>query len=517
MSFTFSLIRTLEVHSNRAITQIMSLPAPIREPEVKYTQIFINNEWHDSESGKTFATINPVTGETIAEVQEGDQADVEAAILAARESFEFGSTWRTMDASKRGHLLYELSKLIERDIAYLASLETVDNGKPFTISLMDIQQSIKVLRYYSGWCDKIHGKTVPTEGDFIAMTRVEPVGVCGLIIPWNFPILSTIAKLAPSLACGCTIVIKPAEQTPLTALAVAALVQEAGFPPGVVNVVPGYGPTAGAALTESPLVDKISFTGSTEVGQLIQQVAGKNNIKRVTLELGGKSPLVVCDDADLEEAVQVAQFAVFFNQGQFCIAGSRTFVQEGIYDAFVERARDVAAERVLGDPFDPTTVQGPQVDEEQFNRIMGLIESGIAEGAKLECGGGRHGDQGYFVQPTIFSQVTDNMTIAREEIFGPVMQIFKFTTLDEVIDRANDTRYGLAAGILTKNIDSALMFAQAVQAGAVWVNCYLGGGPGYPFGGYKMSVWCWPENGQDGLSAYCEIKSIVIKVNQKNS
>lgn len=264
----------------------------------------------------------------------------------------------------------------------------------------------------------------------ISFTRIEPVGIVGAIIPWNFPAMMMVAKLAPALACGCTIVVKPAEQTPLTALALAALIAEAGFPPGVVNVLPGYGPTAGAAIVESPLVDKVTFTGSTEVGRIIQQAAGKTNIKRVSLELGGKSPLVIFDDADLEEAVQLAQFAVFFNMGQCCCAGTRTFVQEGIYDAFVKRSAEVAATRAVGDPFDKNNIQGPQIDDEQFHKVLSLIEVGKKEGAKLETGGGRVGNKGYFIQPTVFSGVTDSMRIAKEEIFGPVQQILKFKTLE---------------------------------------------------------------------------------------
>lgn len=348
------------------------------------------------------------------------------------------------------------------------------------------------------------------------MTRIEPVGVCGMITPWNFPGMLFIAKLAPALAAGCTVVIKPAEQTPLTALYLAALTKEAGFPAGVVNVVPGYGPTAGAALSESPLVDKVSFTGSTEVGKIIQQAAGKTNLKRVTLELGGKSPLIIFDDADLVKAVELAHSFAIVNQGQTCCAATRTFVQEGIYDAFVAKTKEFAVKTVVGCPYDSATTQGPQVDEEQFTKILDLIDSGKKEGARLVTGGKRVGSKGYFIEPTVFADVKDNMRIAREEIFGPVQQILKFKTFDEVLDRANNTTYGLAAGAVTKSIDQALMFAQRIQAGQVYINGYMTMSAMAPFGGYKQSG-NGREFGEDGLHAYCEIKTVLITVPQKNS
>jgi len=493
------------------------MPNPIRNPQIKYTQIFINNEWRNSISGKTFPTLNPTSGQKIVDVQEGDKADVDLAVKAAREAFKLNSEWRRMDASARGKLLHKLGDLIMRDIEYLASLETLDNGKPFTMSLWDISFAVEVLRYYAGWADKIHGKVVPADGDVFSFTRVEPVGVCGQIIPWNFPVLMWVWKIGPAIACGNTVVLKPAEQTPLTALCLAALVKEAGFPPGVINVVPGYGPTAGAAIVEHPDVDKVAFTGSTEVGKIIQQGAGKVNIKRVSLELGGKSPLVVFDDADLDEAVAIAHNGVFINQGQCCCASSRVFVQEGIYDKFVAKSKEYALKnRVVGDPFDEKTTQGPQVDEEQLNKILELIESGKKEGARLECGGGRYGDRGYFVQPTVFSNVTDDMRIAKEEIFGPVQQILKFKTLEEALERSNKTVYGLAAGVCTSNINNAILFAQGVQAGSVWVNCYNHFTPQTPFGGFKMSGH-GRELGEDGLHEYCEIKTVTIKIPKKNS
>lgn len=487
------------------------LPAPIRSPEIKFTKIFINNEWVNSESGKTFPTVNPSTGKNICDVQEGDKADIDKAVAAAKQAFEFGSPWQTLDASKRGVLLNKLASLVERDRQYIASLETLDNGKPFSAAYRgDMNMVMNVLRYFAGWPDKIQGRTIPLDGTFFCYTRHEPVGVVGAIIPWNFPLCSVVIKLAPALACGNTVVLKPAEQTPLTALYFASLIKEAGFPPGVVNVVPGYGPTAGKALSAHPDVNKISFTGSTEIGKEILAEAARSNLKRVTLELGGKSPLVVWKDADLDSVVEWAHQAVFYNMGQVCTAGSRTYVHEDIYDEFLKRAVARAQAKKVGDPYDMNSESGPQVSEEQFTKILELIESGKNEGAKLECGGGRLGSEGYFVQPTVFSNVTEKMRIGREEIFGPVQQIIKFKDLEEVITRANDTTYGLAASIFTKDIDTALTFSSRVKAGTVWINCYNATSTAAPFGGFKMSG-IGRELGEYGLAAYTEIKNVVMK------
>ncbi|XP_070570119.1 aldehyde dehydrogenase, mitochondrial-like [Ptychodera flava] len=495
----------------------MSAPKPHLTPEIKYTKIFINNEWHDSVSGKTFPTLNPTTGEKICDVAEGDKADVDKAVVAAREAFDLGSPWRTMDASERGVLLNRLADLIERDREYIASLETLDNGKPFMVAYFaDLPLSVKCLRYYAGWADKTHGKTIPIDGNYFCYTRHEPVGVCGQIIPWNFPLLMQCWKLGPALATGNTVVMKPAEQTPITALYVASLIVEAGFPPGVVNIIPGYGPTAGAAISEHMDVDKVAFTGSTEVGQIILQAAGKSNLKKVTLELGGKSPNIVMEDADMEDAVEKSHFALFFNQGQCCCAGSRTFVHESVYDEFVKRSVERAKKRSVGNPFEAGTEQGPQVDEEQMNKILDLIESGKHQGAKLLIGGDRLGDRGYFINPTIFSDVQDDMRIAKEEIFGPVMQIMKFKDINEVIKRANTTAYGLAAAVHTTDINKAIMIANGVRAGTVWVNCYDVFGAQAPFGGYKMSG-SGRELGEYGLEAYTEVKTVTIQIPQKNA
>lgn len=495
----------------------MGIPEPIRNPEVKYTQIFINNEWRDSVSGKTFATVNPCTEEVICQVQEGDKADVEAAVAAAREAFKLGSPWRTMDASDRGRLLYKLADLVERDQVYLASLETLDNGKPYRDAYAaDLALTIACYRYYAGWADKTHGKVIPITGDYFSYTRHEPVGVCGQIIPWNFPLLMQAWKLGPALATGNCVVMKPAEQTPLTALYVAQLSKEAGFPAGVINMVPGYGPTAGAAISEHHDVDKVAFTGSTEVGHIIMKAAASSNLKRVTLELGGKSPNIVFADADLDLAVEKSHFGLFFNQGQCCCAGSRIFVEESIYDEFVARSVARAKKRTVGSPWDMKVEQGPQVDKEQFDKIRELIDSGVEEGAKLMCGGARFGDEGFFIQPTVFVDVQDHMRIAKEEIFGPVQQIFKFKTMDEVIRRANDTTYGLAASIFTKDLDKSIVVSQNLRVGTVWVNDYDKFSAMTPFGGYKMSGQ-GRELGEYGLEAYTEVKSVITKISKKNS
>lgn len=491
--------------------------SPIRDPEIKYKQLFINNEWVNSASGKTFPVINPATAKKVADIQEADKADVDKAVAAAKKAFALGSEWRTMDASKRGELLYKLASLMERDINYLASLETLDNGKAFAFhgSLGDTFFSIQVTKYYAGWADKIHGKTIPVNGKLFCYTRHEPVGICGQIIPWNYPLCMATWKIAPALAAGNVVVLKPAEQTPLTALYLAALIKEAGFPPGVVNILPGYGPTCGAALTAHPDINKVAFTGSTEVGQLIMQAAGASNVKRTTLELGGKSPCVIFDDVDLDKVVPQAQEACMTNMGQCCVAGTRTFVHENIYDEFVAKSKELAMKRKIGDPFDSTTVNGPQIDDEQMNKILDLIKKGKAQGAKVEAGGERHGDVGYFVKPTVFSNVTDDMCIAKEEIFGPVQQILKFKTMDEVIERANSSHYGLGGGVFTNDINKALKFAHSLQAGTCWINCYNAVTPQGPFGGFKMSG-LGRELGEYGLQNYVEVKNVVISMPDKN-
>ncbi|XP_033307646.1 aldehyde dehydrogenase X, mitochondrial isoform X1 [Bombus vancouverensis nearcticus] len=484
-------------------------------PDIKYTQLFINNEFMDSVSRKKFPTINPADGTVIADISEGDKADVDKAVAAASQAFSRGSDWRNMDPSVRGKLMNKFADLITRDLEYIATLEVLDNGKTYSNAVSDIEASIDTIRYYAGWCDKIFGDTIPVDGNLVSLTRKEPIGVVGQIIPWNYPFLMLAWKWGPALATGCTIVLKPAEQTSLSALYAAALAKEAGFPPGVINVITGYGPTAGAAIAEHPGIQKVAFTGSTEVGHLIMAASAKSNLKRVSLELGGKSPLVIFDDVDIEKAAEIAYNAIFANHGQNCCAGSRTFVHTKIYDQFVACAKQLALKTKVGDPFDAETQQGPQVDREMFDKVLGLIKSGKEEGAVLEVGGERHGNVGYFIKPTVFSNVTDDMRIAKEEIFGPVQSILKFETMDEVIERANNTNYGLAAGVLSKDIDKALTFAQAVQAGSVWVNCYDAITPQTPFGGFKQSG-IGRELGAEGLKEYLETKTISIKVPTRN-
>lgn len=483
---------------------------PTQQVKIGPTRLLINNQWIDSVSGRRFETINPATGEVICEVAEADAPDVDKAVQAARQAFT-REEWAKVSATRRGELLYQLADLIERNIGELAHLETLDNGKPLQDSFGDLQLVIACYRYYAGWADKIQGKTIPISGSYFCYTRHEPVGVVGQIIPWNFPLLMQAWKLAPALATGNTVVMKTAEQTPLSALRVGELIVEAGFPPGVVNILSGYGPTAGAAIARHMDVDKVAFTGSTEVGHLIMEAAAKSNLKRVTLELGGKSPNIVFADADLDAAIEGAHDAIFFNQGQCCCAGSRLFVEEQCYDEFVAKTVEKAKNRIVGDPFDSNTEQGPQVDKEQFDKVMSYIESGMRQGAQVLCGGNRVGDKGFFIAPTVFADVRDDMQIAQEEIFGPVMSIIKFKNIDEVIQRANNTIYGLAAAVWTRDITKAHAIANNVRAGTVWVNCYDVFDAAAPFGGFKQSG-IGRELGEYGLQQYTEVKTVTIKL-----
>jgi len=492
-----------------------AIPEPQLNLKVEHTQIFINNEFVNSVSGKVFPTVNPTTGEKIVDVQEGDKADVDKAVAAAKAAFKRGSVWRNMDASDRGVMLLKLASLIERDRVKLASLETLDNGKPYAAAYAgDLVACSKLLHYFAGLSDKIVGQTIPADGNVFCYTRHEPVGVVGAIVPWNYPLMLAVSKICPAMATGCTMVLKPAEQTPLTALYLASLIKEAGFPPGVINIVPGYGHTAGAALTNHPNVNKITFTGSTEVGQLIVQGAGQTNLKRVTLELGGKSPNIIFPDVDLDYAVEASHHAIMVNMGQICCGGSRTYVHEAIYDEFVRKSAERAKKRTVGNPYDFKNESGPQVDETQMEKILGLIESGKTQGAKLQCGGGRIGDKGYFIEPTVFSDVSGDMKIAKEEIFGPVQCIFKFKDIEEVIEKANDTHYGLAAAVFTKDLDTAITVANALEAGTVWVNTYNHMSNNAPFGGFKMSGM-GREFGTYGVEGYLEVKTVYIKTPTK--
>ncbi|KAK2409161.1 aldehyde dehydrogenase family 2 member B4, mitochondrial [Trifolium repens] len=479
---------------------------------INYTQHLINGQFVDSASGKTFPTYDPRTGEAIAHVAEGDAEDINRAVSAAREAFDNGP-WPKMSAYERSRILLRFADLVEKHNDEIAALEAWNNGKLYEqAAKAEVPMFVRLFRYYAGWADKIHGLTVPADGDYHVQTLHEPIGVAGQIIPWNFPLLMFAWKVGPALACGNTIVLKTAEQTPLTALLVAKLLHEAGLPPGVLNIVSGYGPTAGAPLASHMDVDKLAFTGSTDTGKTVLEMAARSNLKPVTLELGGKSPFIVFEDADVNKAVEIAHFALFFNQGQCCCAGSRTFVHERIYDEFLEKSKERALRRVVGDPFKKGVEQGPQIDSKQFEKVLRYIRSGIDSNATLECGGGRLGSKGFFVQPTVFSNVQDDMLIAKDEIFGPVQTIFKFKDIDEVIRRANATRYGLAAGVFTKNVSTANTMMRALRAGTVWINCFDVFDAAIPFGGYKMSG-IGREKGIYSLHNYLQVKAVVTPLN----
>lgn len=480
----------------------------IENLQVKFTQLFINNEFVDSSDGKTFDTINPANLQKLASVQEAGIRDVDRAVQAAKTAFKFNSPYRQMDATARGELLFKLADLMQRDKEYLAILESSNNGKLIKAAESDVDTATAVLKFYGGAADKVGGSVIPCDGKNFAYTRYEPVGVVASITPWNYPIEIAVLKIASAISMGNTLILKPAEQTPLTALYIASLAKEAGFPPGVLNVLPGYGPTTGQPLVQHPDVRLITFTGSTEVGSLIQREAAKG-IKRVSLELGGKSPLIIFPDADIDKAVGVAHSMCMVNQGQCCVAATRTFVHESIYDQFVKKTVALAKTHIIGNPLDTRVDHGPQIDEDQFNKILGLIDSAVSEGAKLEIGGKRHGSSGLFIEPTVFSNVTDKMRIAKEEIFGPVQQLLKFSDKEEVIERANSTTYGLGAGVFTNDLNTALEVSARLEAGQVYVNQYMIGGVQVPFGGFKQSG-IHREYGLEGLRQYYEIKSVVI-------
>ena len=490
-------------------TATVDKPRTVKPPTVKDQMLFIGGKFVDGSSKKTFPAINPATGETLCQVAEADSADVDRAVQAARQALESGP-WKRIDAADRGRLLSKLADLTERHAEELAALESLNCGKTITDARGDLQGVVNTLRYYAGWADKIEGRTVPVRGNFLSYTLRQPVGVVGQIIPWNFPLLMLAWKWGPALACGNTVVMKLAEQTPLTGMRLAALAQEAGFPDGVINVLNGYGETTGAALVAHPGVDKIAFTGHYETAKIIQKSAA-DTLKRCTFELGGKSPNVVFADCDLDQAVAGAFHAIYFHGGQCCTAGSRLFVEEKIHGEFVRRLADKAKQRRLGDPLDPSTEQGPQVSQEQLDKILGYVDLGQKQGAKLLVGGKRFGGQGFFVEPAVFDGVQDDMAIARDEIFGPVVSVLPFRGIAEVIERANNTYYGLAAAIWTRDLDKAHLFAREVKAGTVWVNCYHVVDTTTPFGGFKMSGQ-GRENGEAVLDHYTELKTVTIKL-----
>jgi aldehyde dehydrogenase (NAD+) len=473
--------------------------------------LFIDGEFVESASGKSFETISPATGETICRVAEADAADVDRAVKAARKALESGP-WKRMPGSERGLLMLKLADLVEQNAEELAVLEAYNSGKIIRDARGDVGAVAAWLRYYAGFADKLEGRSIPSDPQTLTYTLRQPIGVVGQIIPWNFPLLMLAWKWAPALACGNTIVMKLAEQTPLTGLKMAELAREAGFPKGVINVLNGFGETTGAAIVEHPEIDKIAFTGHVETAKIIQKAAA-NTLKRCTFELGGKSPNVIFADADLEAAVAGAAHAIYFNAGQCCTAGSRLFVEKGIQREFVQELAKASQKRRLGNPLDSNTDQGPQVSQEQFDKILGFVDQGQQAGADLVTGGKRFGDQGFFVEPTIFDNVTDEMTIARDEIFGPVVSVLPFEDIDDMLQRANSTYYGLAAGIWTKDIDKAHTYAREVKAGTVWINCYHELSPATPFGGFKMSGH-GRENGEAVLDHYTETKTVTIKLGQ---
>jgi aldehyde dehydrogenase (NAD+) len=494
----------------------MSSTQPAQTTPRRY-QLFIDGQFVDAESGKTFKTPNPATGETFAEVAEADKADVDKAVAAARKAFE--GKWSKMSARDRGRLLYKLSQLIEEHAGDLAVLETTDNGKPIKESTyIDLPGVVENFEYFAGWSTKIEGETIPVPGQMFNYTLREPVGVCGQIIPWNFPLLMAAWKLAPALAAGNTVVLKPAEQTPVTALELGKLISEAGFPEGVVNIIPGYGETAGAALASHPGIDKIAFTGSTEIGKVIAKSAA-DNLTKVSLELGGKAPNVIFADADLDQAVNGAMMGIFFNQGQVCCAGSRLFVEAKVKDEFLARFKEKADKIKVGDPMDKATLMGPQVSMEQLNKIKSYVAIAREEGATVFSGGAAPElegafQNGYFFQPTIFSEVDNTMRVAQEEIFGPVTSVITFDNDDDLLRQANETMYGLSAGIWTRDITRAHRFAKGVKAGVVWINTYNMFNAASPFGGYKQSGY-GREMGKHALELYTQVKSVWVDLSGK--
>ncbi|HUJ94433.1 MAG TPA: aldehyde dehydrogenase family protein [Terriglobales bacterium] len=476
-------------------------------------KMLIGGRWLEAVSGKTFDTYNPATGEVLGRVAEGDRADIDLAVKAARKAFDEGP-WPDMLPAERANLLWKIADLIDKNREELAELETLDNGKPLLFArIVDIPSAAANFRYMAGWATKVEGNTIPISmpgAKYFAYTLREPVGVAGQIIPWNFPLIMASWKLAPALAVGCTVVLKPAEQTPLTALRLGELIQEAGVPEGVVNIVPGYGETAGAALAAHPDVDKVAFTGSTEVGRLIV-AAATGNLKKVSLELGGKSPNIVFADADLQCAIPGSANAIFFNQGQNCVAGSRLFVHKSIFDKVIDGVAQQTKKFHIGPGLDLSTTLGPVVSQEQFNRVCGYVESGMKQGAKAVTGGKKLQGPGYFVEPTILVDVRPDMKVVREEIFGPVVTAIPFSDPAEIVKAANDTNYGLAAAVWTRDVSTAHKVAAKLRAGMVWINCYNIFDPALPFGGYKQSGW-GREAGHEALDLYTQTKSVCAQL-----
>lgn len=475
------------------------------------TRLWIANEWQDAASGDTFPTVNPATGEVLAEVAEAGEEDVDRAVSAAREALR-SKEWRGIDPHRRARLLWRLADLIEANADELATLETRDNGKTYFESRkIDVPTVVGNFRYFAGLADKVQGATIPVSGPFFNYTLREPVGVVGCIVPWNFPMNIASWKVAPALACGNAVVLKPAEQTPLTALRIGELAAEAGFPPGVFNVITGHGAKTGAALVRHPGVDAIAFTGSTEVGKTVMREAAAT-AKKVSLELGGKSPNVILADADLAAAVPGASTGIFYGKGEVCAAGSRILVERSVYDDFLEQFKVRSEQMSVGDPMDKKTRLGAIVSEEQLERVMSYVEAGKKDGARLLTGGERRtvDGKGYFVEATVFADVDPDMTIAQEEIFGPVAAVIPFEDFDDAVEKANRTIYGLAAGIWTRDIGKAHRLAREIQAGTIWINTYNRYDPGSPFGGYKQSGFGRDLGLDAALEKYTQTKSVWV-------
>ncbi|KAF5311392.1 hypothetical protein D9758_018971 [Tetrapyrgos nigripes] len=495
----------------------LSLDTPAYKGTVSCkTDLYINGQWMKPAEGGAIDVVNPATGKLITSVSAGTSKDVDIAVEAAQKAYQ--TSWGLkVPGTVRAELLYKLVALFEDNAEEFAALEALNCGKPYEFAKQfDNGLCLSSLKYYAGWADKIHGETIETDDSKLVYTRREPYGVVGAITPWNAPLSLFILKIAPALATGNTIVIKPSEITPLTALRFADLIAQAGFPPGVVNIVNGYGNTVGEAIAHHPEIRKVSFTGSILTGRKIQEASAKTNLKAVNLELGGKSPSIIFDDADLGQTVKWASAGIFINMGQICTAGSRIFVQEGIYDAFLKAfiAASQAFEAQTGDPFSGNTMHGPQVSQTQFDRVMSYIDSGKSDGATVQTGGERHGTEGYFIKPTIFTECKPEMKIVQEEIFGPVATVIKFKTEEEVIKMANNTTYGLACGVFTENGSRALRVAHALEAGTAWVNCYNAFDIKVPFGGYKMSG-VGREFGKEGLEMYTQVKAVHINIGMK--
>ncbi|WP_199171652.1 aldehyde dehydrogenase family protein [Pollutimonas nitritireducens] len=472
-------------------------------------RLLIGGKWVESQSGKTFATVNPATGETLTHIAEAGSADIDAAVVVARRAFE-SSSWTGISPHARTRLLLKIAELVDQNAEELAVLETLDMGAPLSANIARSAQVAEIFRYYAGWPTKIFGTTNPMDASRFQYMLREPVGVCGLINAWNVPLVMAANKIAPALACGNTAVLKPAEQASLTTLRLAELIEEAGIPPGVLNIVPGFGATAGAAIAAHPDIDKVAFTGSTDVGRQIL-VASTGNMKKVSLELGGKSPNIIFPDADIDRALTVAVDAFCKNSGQICSAGTRLFVHESLVEQATEQVSKMAATYKVGSPFEADTQLGPLISEKQMERVLSYIDVGQSEGAQLVLGGERMGDVGYFVTPTVFSSVTNKMAIAQEEIFGPVLSIISFKDEDDAVFKGNDNSYGLAAAVWTRDISRAHRVARALKSGRVWINTYAEGDPVMSFGGYKQSGY-GRESGAESIDSYTQTKSILMRL-----